>query len=112
MSDDEAVRSAFWKAIKASGLISEEIIKEGESLVGRQSQVKRWKFAQTTDAVTWDAIPKQEEEIQVLEGGKVILAGDGTGGEVGGIEGSWRSSQAAAKYILDWIHSNEANHKL
>lgn len=97
------MRDAFWRVIRESGLIPEEMIVTGSGLKGRESQVKRWKFAQIVAAV---AAPSDVSslssgrEITVLEGGKVILAGDGEGGEVGGIEGAWRSAQAAAAYLL------------
>ncbi|KAL8287120.1 hypothetical protein RQP46_003572 [Phenoliferia psychrophenolica] len=106
---DAEVRTAFFAALRESGLIPEESIKAAEGLVGRESQVKRWKFAQV-------AVPGGDgrDVVQVMEGGRVILAGDGTSGlgKGGGVEGAWIAGVRAAEVVKEWIAAQAARENL
>lgn len=103
VSDDAAVRAAFWAIIKEGSLIPAELI--DESLTGRQAQVKRWKFAQIDAATDLPPVVRVEghKEIIIMEGGRVIFAGDGTAGGQGGLEGSYRAGIAAAIEVQRWL---------
>ena len=105
VSDDEAVKAAFWSIITEASLIPAEIIEKGKASKGREAQIKRWKFAQIDLAAEHPppARVQGEKEIIVLEGGNVILAGDGTSGGQGGVEGSFRAGIAAAGEVRRWL---------
>lgn len=117
-SNDAVVRAAFWRAVELGGLLPPEMIRVGRELGGREAQVKRWKYAQTENAVR-DGVVGDEERIKVgreeegewdvvvLEGGRVLVAGDGTVRRGGGVEGAWRAGMAAARITMDWLRLEE-----
>lgn len=106
-ASDEIVRSRFFEVLKQSGLLPMELVEEAEKLVGRESQVKRWKFAQVEKAGEIEVAEEAEQadEIVVMEGGRLLLAGDGTGGGVGGLYGAWRAGVRASEEIKSWLES-------
>jgi predicted NAD/FAD-dependent oxidoreductase len=90
---------------QAASLLSPEVIEKIALCKGREAGIKRWKFAQINDAIVTPSIERKagREVIQVLEGGRVILAGDGTAGGQGGIEGAWLAGVASGKYVTKWL---------
>lgn len=108
-ASDEIVRAAFFVILADARLLPAEIIEQGSKLVGRESQVKRWKFAQVESAIDWPpAVRGAQEEVVVLEGGKVILAGDGTAGGAGGVAGAWRAGVRASELVRSWLEKEKA----
>lgn len=103
-SSDEVVREAFFRVLREGKFLPTEVLDEAAKLTGRESQVKRWKFAQV-EAATGEpgSTTYAEDPVQVLEGGKVILAGDGTAGGAGGIVGAWRAGERAAEVVRQWL---------
>lgn len=113
-ASDDKVREAFFRVLKESGTLDSSILAEAEKKTGRESQVKRWKFAQVVDAVKdgpGASSDTEHEPIQVF-GERCILAGDGTAGGRGGLEGAWRAAMSAKSTILGWLRDAEVGGKL
>lgn len=106
-ASDEQIREAFFRVLKDAQLLPLAVIEEAASLTGRQSQVKRWKFAQVERAVESPPALADEESVKVLAGGRVILAGDGTAGGAGGVVGAWRAGEKAAELVRRWVKERE-----
>lgn len=108
-ASDEVVRAAFFAILSEARLLPTEILERGAKLAGRDSQVKRWKFAQVERAIDWPpAVRGVEEEVVVMEGGRVILAGDGTAGGAGGIAGAWRAGVRASDVVRSWLEKEKS----
>lgn len=106
-ASDERVREAFFQVLKEAELLPLDVIEQAAALTGRQSQVKRWKFAQVERAVENPPALADEEPVKVLDGGRVILAGDGTTGGAGGVVGAWRAGEQAAELVRRWVKERE-----
>lgn len=106
-ASDEVVRAAFFKVLRLTNLLPKELVDQAEGLKGRESQVKRWKFSQVEKAVGIQDVRllNGEDEIIVLEGGRIVLAGDGTSGGAGGVFGAWRAGVRAAEEVKSWLES-------
>lgn len=104
-SADDVVRAAFFAVLRESlkddsPILDQEALERAASLTGRESQVKRWKFAQVSNSVDGpsSAARAQESRIRAMAGERIILAGDGTGG--GGVEGAYLAGHEAAQHVL------------
>lgn len=108
-ASDAEIRAAFFAVLRSSALVPAETVDRAQGLGGRESQVKRWKFAQVGRAQDEGAEGADDDKrVVVLDGGRVVLAGDGTAGGRGGVEGAWRAGMRAAEVVRDWIdkHAN------
>ncbi|KAK4055946.1 hypothetical protein OIO90_002939 [Microbotryomycetes sp. JL221] len=114
---DQDIKQSFLKVLKSNlntteqthQLFQENIIKEIENKKGRESQIKRWKFAQVEIALD-NTVGRDDEErsrrIKVFANGRVIVAGDGTDTGLGGVQGAWLAGTEAAQHVLEWISNN------
>ncbi|KAK4049070.1 hypothetical protein OIV83_004432 [Microbotryomycetes sp. JL201] len=115
---DDDIKRAFLDVLKrANGsLLSPELIEQIEGKKGRESQIKRWKFAQVKRAleVSKDGSGPTatsgdgQSRVWTFKDGKVLIAGDGTDTGLGGVQGAWLAGTEAAQKISHWIISNNA----
>lgn len=116
-SSDEQVKAAFLRVLRESEALSEDVIGQIGAKKGRESQIKRWKFAQVehvTDDSRGASADSGEKPYQILGGddSRVLIAGDGTAGGKGGVEGAWRAAMGAKERILEWLKEGETAGKL
>ncbi|SCV67688.1 BQ2448_5299 [Microbotryum intermedium] len=106
---DQAIRDRLFQLLCSEQLLPLEILSDMKHKKGRESQIKRWKFAQVENAVEvrQGGYEKQGERCIVLPGGKVILAGDGTVGGAGGVEGAFLAGLEAAELLTKWLEQGE-----
>ncbi|KAK4698795.1 hypothetical protein P7C70_g7475, partial [Phenoliferia sp. Uapishka_3] len=113
-STDGEIRRAIFEILRSTtpALLPADLVSHAERLVGRESQVKRWKFAQVEKALGDRGIKVDCEKVLLLEGGKVLVAGDGTSGGVGGVEGAWSASAAASLMVKKWLDGKQTKGNL
>ncbi|KAM0787352.1 hypothetical protein ACM66B_003439 [Microbotryomycetes sp. NB124-2] len=117
---DDDIKRAFLKVIENDKdkllSLSDELVREIEGKRGRESQIKRWKFAQVRKAVEQardGAGPTgddkgAESRVWSFKEGRVLVAGDGTDTGCGGVQGAWLAGTETARKVAQWIQSRDA----
>ncbi|KDE04938.1 hypothetical protein MVLG_04694 [Microbotryum lychnidis-dioicae p1A1 Lamole] len=106
---DQEIRNRFFKILYDENVLPLEILSDIKDRTGRESQIKRWKFAQVEGAVEvrQGGYETEGKRGVVLEGDRVILAGDGTVGGAGGVEGAYLAGVEAAQVLIRWVEQAE-----
>ncbi|SGY16596.1 BQ5605_C012g06920 [Microbotryum silenes-dioicae] len=106
---DQEIRNRFFKILSDENVLPLEILSDIKDRTGRESQIKRWKFAQVEGAVEvrQGGYETEGKRCVVLEGDRVILAGDGTVGGAGCVEGAYLAGVEAAQVLIRWVEQAE-----